>query len=110
IPNGFPGTESLPEPVTDIAKAKEMMAKAGLAEGFTLDLTFAAMNVYGIDLSLLAQKLQQDLAQINVKLVLKPATFNVWVTDIDKPVPFTINGHRMEAVGQHHGNINARAF
>ena len=48
------------------------------------------MNVYGIDLSLLAQKLEQDLAKINVKLALKPATFNVWVTDIDKPVPFTI--------------------
>ena len=43
------------------------------------------MNVYGIDLSLLAQKLQQDLAKINVKLVLKPATFNVWAGDIDKP-------------------------
>jgi len=90
IPNGFPGTANLPEPVTDIEKAKELMAKAGLADGFTLDLTFAAMNVYGIDLSLLAQKLEQDLARINVKLALKPATFNVWVTDIDKPVPFTI--------------------
>jgi len=90
IPNGFPGTASLPDPMTDVAKAKELMAKAGYADGLTLDLTFAAMNVYGIDLSLLAQKLEQDLAKINVKLVLKPATFNVWVTDIDKPVPFTI--------------------
>jgi peptide/nickel transport system substrate-binding protein len=90
IPNGFPGTSNLPEPETNIEKAKELLAKAGLADGFTLDLTFAAMNVYGIDLSLLAQKLEQDLAKINVKLSLKPATFNVWVTDIDKPVPFTI--------------------
>ena len=90
IPNGFPGTSNLPDPETNIEKAKELLAKAGLADGFTLDLTFAAMNVYGIDLSLLAQKLEQDLAKINVKLALKPATFNVWVTDIDKPVPFTI--------------------
>jgi peptide/nickel transport system substrate-binding protein len=91
IPNGFPGTASLPQPTTDVAKAKELLAKAGLADGFTMDLEFPAMNVYGIDLSLLAQKLQQDLAQIDVKLVLKPATFNVWIADIDKPgVPFTI--------------------
>jgi peptide/nickel transport system substrate-binding protein len=91
IPNGFPGTENLPDPVTDVAKAKALLAKAGLADGFKLGLEFPAMDVYGIDLSLLAQKLQQDLARIKVSLVLKPQTFNVWVTDIDTPgVPFTI--------------------
>jgi peptide/nickel transport system substrate-binding protein len=85
IPNGFPGTASLPDPATDIERAKALLAKAGLPDGFTLGLEFPAMNVYGIDLSLLAQKLQQDLARINVKLVLKPATFNVWAGDVDKP-------------------------
>lgn len=92
IPNGFPGTNSLPDPVTDIAKAKQLLAKAGHPDGFSLGLEFPAMDVYGIDLSLLAQKLQQDLAKINVKLTLKPATFNVWAGDIDSPagVPFTI--------------------
>jgi peptide/nickel transport system substrate-binding protein len=91
IPNGFPGTEDLPAPVTDVAKAKALLAKAGLADGFKLGLEFPAMNVYGIDLSLLAQKLQQDLARIKVSLVLKPQTFNVWIGDIDSPgVPFTI--------------------
>ena len=91
IPNGFPGTEGLPAPVTDIDKAKALMAKAGLADGFTLALEYPSMNVYGIDLSLLAQKLQQDLAKINVKLDLKPATFNVWIADMDNPgIPFTL--------------------
>jgi peptide/nickel transport system substrate-binding protein len=91
IPNGFPGTESLPDPVTDVARAKALMAKAGYADGFTLGLEFPAMDVYGIDISLLAQKLQQDLGKIKVKLALKPETFNVWVGDIDSPgVPFTI--------------------
>jgi peptide/nickel transport system substrate-binding protein len=92
IPNGFPGTQSLPDPVTDIAKAKALLAKAGHPDGFTLGLEFPSMNVYGIDLSLLAQKLQQDLGKIGVKLALKPATFNVWASDIDSPagVPFTI--------------------
>lgn len=91
IPNGFPGTEGLPAPETDIAKAKQLLTRAGLADGFTLALEYPSMNVYGIDLSLLAQKLQQDLAKINVKLDLKPATFNVWIADIDNPgVPFTL--------------------
>jgi peptide/nickel transport system substrate-binding protein len=91
IPNGFPGTASLPDPVTDVAQAKALLAKAGYPDGFKLSLEFPAMDVYGIDLSLLAQKLQQDLAKIKVDLVLKPATFNVWIGDIDTPgVPFTI--------------------
>ena len=91
IPNGFPGTKNLPPPVTDIAKAKALLAKAGLADGFKLGLEFPAMNVYGIDLSLLAQKLQQDLAKIKVSLVLKPETFNVWSGVIDNPgVPFAM--------------------
>jgi peptide/nickel transport system substrate-binding protein len=91
IPNGFPGTEGLPAPATDLDRAKALLAKAGLADGFTLALEYPSMNVYGIDLSLLAQKLQQDLAKINVKLDLKPATFNVWIADIDNPgVPFTL--------------------
>lgn len=92
IPNGFPGTQNLPDPTTDIAKAKALLAKAGHPDGFTIGLEFPSMNVYGIDLSLLAQKLQQDLGKIGVKLVLKPATFNVWANDIDSPagVPMTI--------------------
>ena len=91
IPNGFPGTADLPAPVTDVAKAKALLAKAGYPKGFKLGLEFPAMDVYGIDISLLAQKLQQDLAKIDVTLVLKPETFNVWIGDIDSPgVPFTI--------------------
>lgn len=91
IPNGFPGTANLPEPVTDIAKAKELLAKAGHPDGFAMELEFPAMNVYGVDLSLLAQKVQQDLAKINVQLTLKPMSFNVWLSGMDSPgLPFTI--------------------
>jgi peptide/nickel transport system substrate-binding protein len=91
IPNGFPGTANLPAPVTDIAKAKALLAKAGHPNGFTLGLEFPAMDVYGIDLSLLAQKVQQDLSKINVKLTLKPETFNVWAGDQDNPgIPFSM--------------------
>jgi peptide/nickel transport system substrate-binding protein len=91
IPNGFPGSDGLPDPVTDLTKAKALLAKAGYPDGFKLGLEFPAMNVYGIDLSLLAQKVQQDLSKIKVNLVLKPQTFNVWLGDIDSPgTPFTI--------------------
>jgi len=82
IPNGFPGTADLPMPKQDLAKAKELMAKAGQAGGFEIDAIFPNMNVYGVDLSLMMQKVQQDLAQISVKANLQPVEFSVWRTHI----------------------------
>ncbi len=49
------------------------------------------MNVYGVDLSLLAQKIQQDLARVSIQVSLKPQSFNVWLTNMDSPgIPLTI--------------------
>ena len=62
----------------DLDKAKALMAKAGYADGFEIADEFPNMNVYGVDLSLLNQKVQQDLARINVKLRLTPVEFSVW--------------------------------
>jgi peptide/nickel transport system substrate-binding protein len=78
IPNGFPGTAGLPMPKQDVAKAKELLAKAGLANGFEIEATFPNMNVYGVDMSLLMQKVQQDLAAVGVKANLSPVEFSVW--------------------------------
>ncbi len=78
IPNGFPGTTDLPMPKQDVAKAKEMLAKAGLADGFEIEATFPNMNVYGVDMSLLMQKVQQDLGAVGVKVNLTPVEFSVW--------------------------------
>src|SRR3546814_9310737 len=50
IPNGFPGTDGLPEPQEDLEKAKGLLAAAGLADGFEIKAEFPNMNVYGVDL------------------------------------------------------------
>jgi peptide/nickel transport system substrate-binding protein len=87
-------------PTQDLDKANALLAKAGLSSGFELSLEFPSMNVYGVDLSLLAQKIQQDLAKIKVSLVLKPVSFNVWLTDIDSPnTPFTIGFYAPDYFG-----------
>jgi peptide/nickel transport system substrate-binding protein len=78
IPSGFPGTDNLPTPTQDVAKAKELLEKAGLGGGFEINAEFPNMNVYGVDLSLLMQKVQQDLAQVNIKVGLTPLEFSVW--------------------------------
>lgn len=91
IPNGYPGSDGLPDPVTNVAKAKELLKEAGVPDGFSLNFEYPAMDVYGVDLTLLAQKLQQDLAKIKVRLDLKPETFNTWISDLANPsVPFSL--------------------
>ena len=78
VPIGFPGTTGLPLPKQDIAKAKDLLAKAGV-DSLTLDASFPAMNIFGADIATMMQKIQQDLAKVNVKLNLNPLTFSVWV-------------------------------
>ena len=78
VPLGFPGIDGIPAPQQDLAKAKAMMAKAGLADGFDLDMAYPTQNVYGVDMATLAQKFQQDVAKINVRVKLVPQTFAIW--------------------------------
>jgi peptide/nickel transport system substrate-binding protein len=77
IPLGFPGGSGFPEEPYDPAKAKDLLAKAN-ASNLELDAAFPNLNAYGVDLSLLMQKVQQELSKINVKVNLQPLTFSNW--------------------------------
>ncbi|MFO1058235.1 MAG: ABC transporter substrate-binding protein [Dongiaceae bacterium] len=78
IPNGFPGGHDLPMPVHDVEKAKALLAQAGVADGFTIESKYPNMTIYGVDMSTLMQKIQQDLAKVKIKVELQPVTFTVW--------------------------------
>lgn len=78
IPNGFPGTEGLPMPTQDLEKAKAILKEEGLEEGFSLVAAYPEYNVYGVDLSTMMQKVQQDLSKVKIDLKLEPVTFAVW--------------------------------
>ncbi|GLS36684.1 ABC transporter substrate-binding protein [Mesorhizobium tianshanense] len=78
IPEGFPGTGGA-EPISyDVEKAKALMAEAGAADGFTIDAMYPNVNQYGVDYTLMMQKIQQDLAEIKIELNLEPVEFSVW--------------------------------
>lgn len=85
IPNGFPGTHDLPAPKEDLEKAKQILAEAGLQDGFEIEAMAASMNIYGVDLTLLMQKVQQDLARINVKVNMQPVANAVWREKVVNP-------------------------
>jgi peptide/nickel transport system substrate-binding protein len=78
IPNGFPGTGGAEPIAYDVEKAKQLMAEGGAADGFTIDAMYPNVNQYGVDYTLMMQKIQQDLSEIKVQLNLEPAEFSVW--------------------------------
>ncbi len=83
IPNGFPGTAGLPERKRDLDKAKTLLAKAGVADGFEIEAVYPNDNIYGVDINLMMQKVQQDLAEVGIKVQLKPSTYPVWRDQIN---------------------------
>lgn len=90
FPLDFPGGAGHSIPEFDQAKAKELLAKAGHADGFTLEATYPKLNVYGVDFTLAMQKIQQDLAAVNIKLDLKPVEFPNWREAANKDhIPLT---------------------
>ncbi|MCB4768813.1 ABC transporter substrate-binding protein [Ancylobacter sp. Lp-2] len=90
IPNGFSGTEGLPERKENLAEAKELLKKAGVPDGFEIEAVYPNDNIYGVDINLMMQKVQQDLARIGVKVSLKPSTYPVWRTQVNgEGIPLT---------------------
>jgi peptide/nickel transport system substrate-binding protein len=90
IPNGFLGSADLPLPEYDVNKATEMLAAAGVGDGFELDATYPEANVYGVDFSLMMQKIQQDLAKVKIDIKLTPVQFPEWADRINaKGIPLT---------------------
>ncbi|HEX3953370.1 MAG TPA: ABC transporter substrate-binding protein [Stellaceae bacterium] len=75
---------------TDIPKAKQLMAEAGMADGFETTLSFdLGSAVVGEPLSILVQ---ESLAQIGVKLTLNKIPSANWRAEFSKKtLPFIVN-------------------
>ncbi len=77
VPQGFIGAKNRPDNYQDIDKAKELMAKAGYADGFDIELTAANYNSEGMQWPTIAQKIQADLKVIGINVNIKTAEFSV---------------------------------
>ncbi len=81
IPNGFSGTEGLTLPQRDLEGARALLEAAGVADGFSIRAAYPTFNVYGVDFNTMMQKLQIDLAEVNINLDLVPLEVSVWVDE-----------------------------
>ncbi|PRY67274.1 peptide/nickel transport system substrate-binding protein [Glaciihabitans tibetensis] len=78
IPNGFEGSEDQVLPEYNVEKAKELLAEAGLADGFTLPAAYPKFAVYGVDFDVMMQSIQQDLVEVGITLELQPLEYTQW--------------------------------
>jgi peptide/nickel transport system substrate-binding protein len=77
IPAGFLGNTGTNPFKQDIAKAKSLLAKAGVAEGTEIEmLVGTAAAPGGLDSATLAAKIQSDLAQAGLKINIKQIQFS----------------------------------
>ena len=75
IQSGFMGSKGEREAdYANLEEAKALLAEAGYADGFDVDLTVCDLDMEGVDLTDLAQKVKDDLSQIgiNVNIVSQP--------------------------------------
>lgn len=76
LPIGVSGsTEAIAKQIgfrQDLDKAKSLLQGAGLAEGFEFDIAYGNAAIAGVTYQTLAQKIQADLARINIRAKLTP--------------------------------------
>ena len=68
IQSGFMGSKGeRPTDYTNVEDAKALLAEAGYPDGFSIDLTVTDLDMEGILLTDLAQKVKDDLAQVGIE-------------------------------------------
>jgi peptide/nickel transport system substrate-binding protein len=68
-------------PKTDVKKAKELLAKAGVPNGFKFPLRYGSgPSPVGINYDAIAQKIQADLKKVGIEVELLPEEFGTMMT------------------------------
>jgi peptide/nickel transport system substrate-binding protein len=75
---GMIGADSVPPFKRDVAKAKALLVESGYVAGTKVRFTYANTTMFGVDVNVVAQKVQADLKEIGVTLELFPQEISVW--------------------------------
>ncbi len=61
----------------DLDKARQLLSDAGYPDGFEIDMDYPDFTFQGVNMNTNAQKIQADLAEVGIKVNLKPAEVQV---------------------------------
>ncbi len=83
IPIGLAGALGKEDQIpTDLTKAKDLLTKAGYANGFSIKMSYPSdLTQSGVKFETMAQKMQADLALIGITVELDPKTIQVWLDE-----------------------------
>ncbi len=93
IQSGFMGSKGeRSTDYTNVEEAKALLAEAGYADGFDVDLTVCDLDMEGVLLSDLAQKVKEDLSQIGINVNIVSQTWAAGYGDAyrDGTLGFTV--------------------
>ncbi len=77
VPEGFTGAKQRPDGYQNIDKAKELLAKAGYKDGFTITLTAANYDSEGLEWPVIAQKVADDLSKVGITVKIETGEIGV---------------------------------
>lgn len=81
VQTGFVGANTRPDNYQNIEMAKELMKQAGYENGFTVPLTAANYDSQGLSWTTIAEKVKEDLAEININVEIKTGEIGVVIDD-----------------------------
>ncbi len=91
VQQGFPGAIERKVDYRNLDKAKSLMKEAGLEDGFKVKLTVANNNSEGLEWTTIAQKVKEDLSEINIDVEIETLeTTLVYEKMRDASMPFYI--------------------
>lgn len=61
----------------DLDRARELLAEAGYPDGFTVTLDYPIFSFQGVNMETNAQKIQADLAEVGINVILNPGELQV---------------------------------
>jgi len=79
IPIGYLAADAVPPIKRDLAKAKSLLTDAGYPNGVDVDLTYPNHNMFGVGWSIIAQKVQADLAEAGIRVKLVPQELSIFL-------------------------------